>query len=253
MSMRKFIAVPSRYLEEASGSGVGIINFSYRIGRGFHLYRTDFPAGYRGGMLGIDRVLISRQFSASVAVSEILRECRFRRYNGIFFDVEKQYEMVYKTLLSALVPAAASQNIRVYIPESLASLSGDASVVLSTALSGGSLRDRLSEAVRQCGAGRIALDVELLKMDFALPAGDGQGRPLSAEELSAMLSGRRMTFFSPDLCANYFTYSQNGKTHFVLYDTPATVARKLQIAERLGISTAFFLYTEVRDILPDLF
>lgn len=74
----------------------------------------------------------------------------------------------------------------------------DARVVVSTALSGGTLRRRLEEICRRFGAQRLALDLACVRADFSLPAPYGDGAALSAQQLAA-LRGQRPVFFSPEL------------------------------------------------------
>ena len=91
-------------------------------------------------------------------------------------------------------------------------------------------------------------------MDFPLPARTGEGRALTAEELEALLQERRpCVFFSPALCTRYFTYTQKGVAHFVLFDDAETLHRKVRIGASLGFFTAFFQWPEISDIADDLF
>ena len=59
----------------------------------------------------------------------------------------------------------------------------------------------------------------------------GQGRPISQETLERLQ--RRLNpsvFFSPDLCAHYFTYmSRESGAHFVLFDDRDTLRKKLEL------------------------
>ena len=123
---------------------------------------------------------------------------------------------------------------------------------INTAVSGGSLAQRLKEAIeRYPGA---ALDLQRLMMDFTLPAPSGEGKPLTASELSALKQRLAPSvFFSPELCARYFTYMQNGQVHFVLYDDAETLHRKMTLAEGLGYHTALMMYPEVIDLMEQLF
>ena len=124
--------------------------------------------------------------------------------------------------------------------------------LISTALSGGNFTQRLREAA--AGAGRLALDVERLRMDFPLPSPSGEGQPLSGRELRDLLDREApAVFFSQDLCARYFTYTREGETHFVLFDDADTLQQKLRTGSSLGFSAAFLLFPEVRDLLPRLF
>ncbi len=50
-------------------------------------------------------------------------------------------------------------------------------ILLCTALSGGTLEGRLTQAVDQYGAEHLALDLQRLAMDFPLPCHGGQGTP----------------------------------------------------------------------------
>ena len=60
-------------------------------------------------------------------------------------------------------------------------------------------------------------------------------------------------FFSQDLCARYFTYTQGGQGHFVLFDDGETIAHKLRTGTALGFSAAFLCVSQVQDLLSSLF
>lgn len=47
-------------------------------------------------------------------------------------------------------------------------------------------------------------------------------------------------FFSPDLCAHYFTYmSRETGAHFILFDDGESLEKKRTLAQELGISRFF--------------
>ena len=52
--------------------------------------------------------------------------------------------------------------------------------------------------------------------------------------------------------ANYFTYTENRSTHFVLFDDAGTLRKKAALAQSLGIQEAFLMYPEVPDIIAEL-
>lgn len=114
-----------------------------------------------------------------------------------------------------------------------------ARVMISSALSGGSLALRLEEASGCFGADRVALALQRVAEDFALPSSTGNGQPLTREELAQ--KRRQMNpsvFFSGELCARYFTYmNREGGAHFVLFDDGDTLRRKMEVARRAGIHT----------------
>ena len=123
---------------------------------------------------------------------------------------------------------------------------------MCTALSGGTLEGRLTQAVDQYGAEHLALDLQRLTMDFPLPCPGGQGTPLTLPQLEALAAGRP-TFYSDALCARYFTLTRQGQTHFVLFDDARTLRRKLELARQLGIRDALVMLPEVEDLLEPLF
>ena len=59
-------------------------------------------------------------------------------------------------------------------------------------------------------------------------------------------------FFSEELCANYFSYTAQGRAHFILFDTAETLRCKLRLGRERGMETAFLMYPEVSDLLPEL-
>ena len=92
-------------------------------------------------------------------------------------------------------------------------------VLVGTAVSGGSLRGLLEDAIRRYGARHIAVGIEHVRMDFPLPCRSGTGVPLTQRELERLRArtGARV-FFSEPLCAKYFTYRDGDSHRFVLFD-----------------------------------
>ena len=61
-------------------------------------------------------------------------------------------------------------------------------------------------------------------------------------------------FFSPQLCARYFTYmSRDTGAHFVLFDDGETLKKKQELALSLGIQRFFWVYPEVEELCDELF
>ena len=82
---------------------------------------------------------------------------------------------------------------------------------------------------------------------------DGTERPLTPEELASLRERcGAAVFFSEELCANYFSYTAQGRAHFVLFDTAETLRCKLRLGRERGMETAFLMYPEVSDLLPEL-
>ena len=79
------------------------------------------------------------------------------------------------------------------------------------------------------------------------------GRDITREELLALREKHPSSvYFSRELMAKYFTYSAGNGTHFVLFDDAETLRQKVKLAQNLGIQTAFLMFPEISDLLPEL-
>ena len=52
--------------------------------------------------------------------------------------------------------------------------------------------------------------------------------------------------------ATFTDLAPDHQAHFVLYDDASTITAKLRTAESCGVDTAFLLYSEVADLLPEI-
>ena len=239
--MSVFLAVTPAEAASCRGYRVPLVHIAYAVGDGGRLLRSELPRGAQGGLLGLsDR--------CNGPLPELLMLCRF---GGVLADFEGGAREDRLPFLSRLGAMLAQSGRRLYVPERFAV--PEASVLICTALSGGTLRERLSDAAARYGTQRIALDCQRLAMDFVLPCRSGEGTPLTPEELSARRERcGAAVFFSEELCANYFSYTAQGRAHFVLFDTAETLRCKLRLGRERGMETAFLMYPEVSDLLPEL-
>ena len=229
-------------------------HLAYRVGGGPHLFRASIPVSVRGGLMVIDNTGFDGRGEAGPFCQEVLRECMARGYDGILCDFEGHPLQVLAQAVRTLGELTKKRGWPLYVTEAYAPFSDSAIALIPSALSGGSLQQRLQEAVERFGAARVALAVERVAEDFFLPSPTGQGMPLTREELRQRLEERAPSvFFSSELCAHYFTYMsrQNG-AHFVLFDDAGSIRKKLQVARNLGISSAVLAYPQVDDLLPEL-
>ena len=237
----------------ARAYGLTLAHMAYRVWVGPHLFRANLPVSARGGLLLVSDSGFDGRGSPGPFCQEVLRECSARGYTGVICDFDRHFPVLGRAV-AELSPLLQRQGWPLYVPESYGRYSETARVLIPTALSGGTLRGRLEEAVAQYGAGRVALAVERVAEDFFLPSPTGQGMPLTREELRQRLEERAPSvFFSSELCAHYFTYMsrQNG-AHFVLFEDAGSIRKKLQVARNLGISSAVLAYPQVDDLLPEL-
>lgn len=246
--MQVWLAVTPTEIPAVSRRVRRLAHVAYRIGKS-GLLRQDLTSNIRGGLLSLsDRDAPAIPDPDRLAAA-VLRECVQRGYSGVVADFESSPTQDRIVFLKAL-KQRSGKSFRLLVPESC--FIPGATVLVNTAISGGNLTQRLQEAItRYPGA---ALDLQRLMMDFTLPAPSGEGRPLSVSELSSMRKQLAPSvFFSPELCARYFTYMQNGQAHFVLYDDAETLQQKMKAADALGYSTALLMYPEVTDLTEQLF
>lgn len=221
---------------------------SYRIGAGSVLLRGNLPLQTRGGLLCASDREGAEIADPGALCAAFLRECGRRGYRGAVLDFERPPTPDRRAFAAALAPRMRETGRILYVPAAYAEGIPEAVSLLNTAVSGGNYQEYVEEEIRRRGGGdRVALDVQRLRMDFRLPAPSGEGETLDAASLDALREGKSV-FFSPDLCARYFTCTKDGAAHFVLFDDAGTLNRKLHIGASLGIQTAFLLWQETADL-----
>ena len=242
-------ATPDR-LTRARAVTPRLAHVAYRLGPGSELLAAPLPPALRGGLMVLSDWDCPPVEEPDRLARQIARTCLRRGYAGAAADFDPPARPDRLALLEELSPLLASCGRTLYVPEHCP-VAG-ATILLCTALSGGTLEDRLTQAVDQYGAEHLALDLQRLAMDFPLPCPGGQGTPLTLPQLEALAAGRP-TFYSDALCARYFTYARDGETHFVLFDDADTLSQKLRTGGNMGFAAAFLMYPEVQDLLPKLF
>lgn len=251
--MRIFLTASPEEAQAAGRFSCPLAHAAYRIGEGSALLRRNLLLQSRGGLLCLSDREAPVIEDPGALCAAALRECGRRGYQGVLADFDQPPAPDRQAFLRRLGEALANARRALYVPERYMESGIRASVIIGTAISGGSFSERLREAVQRWGGGnRLALDVERLRMDFPLPCPAGMGTPLSQKELEALLEDAS-PFFSQELCARYFSYSRNGQGRFVLFDDPDTLRQKLRIGTALGIPAAFFTWPEVEDLAGELF
>ncbi|WP_369283731.1 hypothetical protein [Oscillibacter sp. GMB15532] len=253
--MQVYLAVTPQQLREASRFTRHFVHMAYRIGPESALLRQNLLVQTKGGLLGLSDHDAPTVEEPEKLAAAAVRECSRRNYGGAVLDFEAPQPRGDLLLLAGTMGKLFQKNrLTLYVPEPYASAAPTAIVPVCTALSGGNLTQRLRDAASARSTGRLALDLERLMMDFPLPCPSGEGRPLRREELAELMEREQPSvFFSPDLCARYFTYACRGETHFILFDDGDTLLQKLRIGQNLGAQAAFFQYPEVSDLLGKLF
>ena len=160
------------------------VRAAYRLGP--RLLSAAGNAPVQGGLM---LVRDSRECGpAEVLTRDILRECLRRNYDGVVLDW--YHNSTDRGALTAQMGQLCTQyERRLFVPERYASHAPHATVLLNTAVSGGTLKSCLDEGVRRFGASRLALDLERMRLDFTLPHTMNVRRPLTAEELRRLREG----------------------------------------------------------------
>ncbi|MBP1758279.1 MAG: hypothetical protein H6Q61_528 [Firmicutes bacterium] len=255
-STSQFILVtPPNHIQAASSYRLPLAHMAYRIGNGPHLYRAQFPAMPKGGLMMIGEDNFDGQGDVTVFCREVIRECQARGFTGILFDPESAPSPALSKIISILSEQITRRGWSFYLSEAYSNYSDNARILVSSAISGGSLHQRLSAAADRYGAQRVTLCIDRSAEDFFLPASRGSGRPLSREELQQKIKAISPSiFFSHELCAHYFTYmNRDNGAHFVLFDDVGSIRKKIALAEQAGIRRFLLFYHRVDDLLPELF
>ncbi|SFQ06222.1 hypothetical protein SAMN05216343_12230 [Oscillibacter sp. PC13] len=253
--MQLYLAVMPAQLQDASRYCRNFAHVAYRIGSESTLLRQSLLLQTHGGLLSVSDGEMPPVLDSEKLCAAVLRECNRRGYSGVLLDFEAPPTRDRSVFVERLEAALSASKRSLYIPESYGRAASGAVPLICTAISGGNFMQRLQEAAAaRGGAGRLALDVQRLRMDFLLPARTGEGRPLTEAEFYQLMEREQPSvFFSQDLCARYFTYTRENQTHFVLFDDAETLLQKLRTGSGMGFSAAFLMYPEVKDILPKLF
>ena len=251
-NVQLYYAVTAADFREASADGRRFVHVAYRIGEQSELLRQSTPLRTDGDLMSVsdrDAGTVERPETLCGAVT---RECLRRGYRGTVLDFEAEPRDDLRKFAGLLQTRLRENRRTLYVPAAYIEAAPDAVELVCTAVSGGNFQEYLSGVVRRRGGGkRIALDVQRLRMDFQLPAPTGEGVPLDADAFEA-LRAEKAVYFSPDLCARYFTCTRDGQAHFVLFDDADTIRHKLRIGAAYGIETAFLQWPEVNDIADAL-
>ena len=250
--MPLYLAVTPDHLTAALALTPHLALVAYRVAGDGTLLTRDLPSALRGGVMVVDCPEVFPAAAAEPLSRTIMNHCLCRSFSGIVLDAPGTAGSAVTALARQLQPLCAAYRRQLWLPEQYATTVPGSTVLLCTALSGGSLAQRLEEARARHGAERIALDLQRLMMEFPLPCPTGVGTPLTVQELRQHLQSSSI-YYCSELCARYFTRRHGGSTRFVLFDDGDTLRRKRELAASHGITDAFVMWPEVEDIADTLF
>ena len=235
-----YVLTPPAQLPQLREYACRPAHLAYRIGPSLRLLRLQGAQHLRGGVMVVGDCADIPRGDPGLFAMELLRECTFRGFRGVILDLERP-DHPLAPALPRLEPLLGRRGVTLFLPEEYA-VPG-AKVLLSSALSGGSLAQRLKDAVQRFGRDRVVLAVEKIAEDFTLPSPTGRGRLLTQQQLCPHTDH---SFFSPALCAQYATCrDESGAIHFILYDDAHSITQKLHHARCAGITRFLLPWDEI--------
>lgn len=245
-NLQIYLVASPQDLQKAARFSQNLACAAYRIGQNSALLRDASLSNLTGSLLFLNDLDAPPVTDAEKLAQAVVLECRRRKYRGAVLDFEAAPTPDRLRFVKAIASLFSASGLSLYVPESCA-VPGSIPLV-NTSVSGGSFSDHLQNSM---GRGAGALDAQRLCMDFSLPAPSGMGRPFRPEQLAAMLhQWNPPVYFSQDLCAKYFTFTNCGQTHLILYDDQDTLRQKLHTGSSFGFRAAFLMYPEIADLPP---
>lgn len=132
----------------------------------------------------------------------------------------------YRSCEADLLCLAQSFGPDLVVPEVWRNVLPQAGILISSAISGGTLKERFREAAA-ANPRRCWLLVEPIAMEFPLPCPDGNGTAVTVIDYDN-------TFYSEDLCCMYSHTVRNGRGFMIVWDTEETLFAKQKLAKEHG-------------------
>ena len=243
-----FLSAPPDSAGRAAGFGPVSI-MGYRMGSGFHLYRTSLPR-VPLEIMDIDCMGFTGFGPHHLLVSEIVSECSSRGYRGVSLGLDGAPTPQTSAFCAHLAEQALPAGIDLYLPAPFAR-GLDGVIALDTPMQGfGSFLTAARELVSEAEQG-MAFELERLITEFQLPCRGDQGSVLS-EEYFGKISRLGAHQYSPRLGSRYMTYAWGGEMRMVLWEDDVSLNHKLAAARDAGASAVFLYFPHVEDIIEKL-
>ena len=173
-------AAPEQY-RLLSGMPFRLSHLAYQIGTDGHLHRATVSRQMQSGLLALNDAMPPAISDPTALSREILRECMSRGYEGVAADFGGSTTPDRMVFLEEAAKLLHRNSKKLFLSAAYGRRIPTAYVLVNTAISGGTLRTMLVDACNAFGRGRVALDIERLRMDFLLPSPTGEGTPLTKE------------------------------------------------------------------------
>lgn len=222
----------------------------YRLDGNLNLLQagtSSAQAFRKGQIMGIDCVSTVVQGDVEACCRQILGQCERHGYGGICCLFPFGGLNLLRNVVKSLELACKERFLSFYVSEDYGKDVERGKILVSTALSGGTLEGRFRGLMERFGASRIVMDIECMGEDFLLPAPKGCGDKLEYEEITQLMHRENASvFFSKELCARYFTYqNRENSLRFVLFDDQGTVREKIACARKWHLGGVAVTWGEV--------
>ncbi len=249
-SLNIFLSTPPERAQNAAETGLGLSLMAYRIGRGFHLYRTSLPP-IRPVIMDIDCAGFTGYGPQELLAAEIVGECVHMGYSGVCLGLEGKPTRQTSDFCALLGDTCRRYQLTLYLPQTFASACDSSVILIPGQNTSGTFEKSLTTLCGRYGPERLALELERVYTDYSIPCPSGAGSILSNGRFQEVCASP--AFYSQALCTNYASYmSPGGQVHLVLWDDAVSLRGKLAAARAAGISAAFLYYPHVEDILGEI-
>ena len=235
------LAVTPEQAKLVNNPDTTLAHIAYRLENGPTLTRLRQAQPGPGGLLYLGEDQISGN-NYTYLFQQLLRECSARHFQGVIADLPPGLDGMIQQL-DTLLPQNA---LTLYLPEHYHNTGKKARLLVSTALTGGSLRRHLQERSERYGAGRIVGVLQRVCAQVIPQGKSNQTTPISQEELLRLRQQHKPQIqWSAELCLRYFTCNEQGKLRFVLFDDKETLQAKRRLCGELGIRMCLGAWAEL--------
>jgi hypothetical protein len=184
---------------------------------------------------------------------EVTDFCLRQGFPGVVADWPEEPSPALSEFTRRFGAELASAGLRFALPLGWYQVCPTAQLLVPSALSGGTLRGRLTELSQRFGPERLVLQLQRSSMIFSIPSPSGQGIPVDDAALIQRKRARNpRVYFSSHLCAQYITWQEEGVPKLLLFDDAHSLGAKRALAGELGIPACVAAYPEVKTFLPQL-
>ena len=205
----------------------------YKIENG-RLFREQIPVSLNGGVMVVGKICGELDF---LLTRKILAECLRFNFHGVMLalpPIPCDNTLSFSIELSSQLK---KKGITLFLPMTY-SACNDAVLLIPAMTNNASFYNYLNNICLKHPARKFSLELTSDAIEFKIPQEENsQGIPIPGDKLKELLSDDVMTFYSHDLCTNYFTC----KGSFYIFDTPGTLMSKKNVAKALGISSCFYV------------